>query len=59
MEITKYELARLMGARALQLSLGAPPMIKLERQPRDFIDIANQEYVKHVLPLSILRKEGN
>lgn len=57
MELTKYELARLIGARALQLSLGAPPVIKLEKQPKNFIDIAAQEYAKDVLPLSVLRKE--
>ncbi len=59
MELTKYELARLIGARALQLSLGAPPVVKLEKQPKNFIEIAALEYEKGVLPLGVLREEEN
>ena len=58
MDLTKYEFARLIGARALQLSSGAPPMIKID-SPLRFIQIAESEFKKNILPLSVLRKEGN
>jgi len=32
MEHTKYELARIIGARALQLSQGAPLLVKLSEK---------------------------
>jgi len=57
---TKYEKARIIGARALQISMGAPILLKLKDQ--DFvafnynpINIAKKEYEKDVLPLSIRR----
>ena len=52
--LTKYELARIIGARALQLSLGAPPLIK-PKPEYGFIDIAAIEFEKNVMPLSVLR----
>ena len=56
MELTKYEISRLMGARALQLSSMAPPLIKATSQ-MSFLDIAEQEFKKGVIPLTVLRKE--
>jgi len=53
-DLTKYELARLIGARALQLSAGAPPLIKPEKSA-SFIRIAELELDKKVLPLSVMR----
>jgi len=52
-ELTKYELARLIGARALQLSTGAPPLIK-PQDDFDFIKVAQLEFEKGVLPLAVL-----
>lgn len=54
-ELTKYEIARLIGARALQLSAGAPPLIKPVSE-MGFIRIAEVELDKHVLPLAVLRE---
>jgi DNA-directed RNA polymerase subunit K/omega len=54
-DLTKYELARLIGARALQLSSGAPPLIKQPSQDASFIQIAELELEKKVLPLSVMR----
>lgn len=54
-ELTKYEFARVIGARALQLSLGAPPVIKFE-DVSDPILVANKEFEEEVIPLSILKK---
>jgi len=60
MELTKYEKARLIGARALQLSLGAPMLLKLTEADLDVInysvvEIAKKEFEKGILPLSIKR----
>ena len=54
MELTKYEIARLIGARALQLSMGAPPLIKVETDQTSFIQIAEEELDKGVIPLSVV-----
>jgi len=50
--LNNFELARLMGARALQLSLGAPPLIKAEATMA-FLDVARQEFEKGVIPLAV------
>ena len=57
---TKYERARLIGARALQLSMGAPARIKLsEKQLEELrynpIEIAKREYEKGVIPMKVVR----
>ena len=57
MELTKYEIARLIGARALQLSMGAPPLIKVENEKTSFIQIAEVELDKGVIPLVVVRTE--
>ena len=56
MELTKYELARVIGARALQLASGAPPLIK-PRKGSSFIEVAEDELGKKAIPLMVLRKE--
>jgi len=55
MDLTKYELARLIGARALQLSMGAPPLIKVGSNRTTFIQIAEEELTTNVLPLTVAR----
>ncbi len=54
MEATKFEIARLIGARALQLSMGAPPLIKVDSEQMTFIQIAEGEMKKEVIPLVVL-----
>ena len=54
MDLTKYEIARLLGARALQLASGAPPMISVD-SPLSFLNIAEEEFKKNCLPLAVLR----
>lgn len=54
--LTKYERARVVGARALQLSLGAPPLIDVESLPtKDPQYIAALELELKVLPIIIRR----
>ncbi len=59
-QYTKFEIARLIGARALQISMGAPFLLKLEEKDLEKIsynpiEIAKLEFQKEVLPLSIKR----
>lgn len=60
MKFTKYEKARIIGARALQVAMGAPLLIDLK--PKDFekleynpIEIAKKEFDAGVLPITIKR----
>ncbi len=38
--LTRFEKARIMGARALQLSLGAPPFIEIPKTAKSSLDIS-------------------
>ncbi len=53
--LTRFEKARIMGARALQLSLGAPPFIAIPETARTSLDIAMEELEKRVIPITIRR----
>jgi len=53
--LTKYEKARIMGARALQLSLGAPPFIPIPKTARISLDISMVELEQRVIPITIRR----
>jgi DNA-directed RNA polymerase subunit K len=52
---TKYEKARIIGARALQLAQGAPLLIKRPTDTMDAVKIAILEYTKGVLPITVKR----
>ena len=57
---TKYEKARIIGARALQLSQGAPLTIKLSKEELkrinyDFLEIAKLEFEKGTIPITVKR----
>ena len=57
--LTRYEKARIVGARALQLSFGAPLLID---KPTDIIDpikLALLELKAKILPLTIKRDNPN
>ena len=53
--VTRYEKARIIGARALQVSLGAPVLIKLKGIELDSMRIAEKELKEQILPLTIRR----
>ena len=55
MKYTKYEVARIIGARALQLSMGAPFLFKRPKETFDTLVLAKMEYDKGVLPITIKR----
>jgi len=53
-EHNRYEKARIIGARALQVSYGAPVLIETERS--EPILIAAEEYDAGVLPFTVKRE---
>jgi len=53
--LTRFEKARIMGARALQLSLGAPPFIPIPETARISLDIAMEELNQRIIPIVIRR----
>lgn len=60
MKYTKYEKARIIGARALQLAMGAPMLLKLTEKELEAIrfnpiEIAKLEFEKDILPITIRR----
>jgi DNA-directed RNA polymerase I, II, and III subunit RPABC2 len=54
-KLTRFEKARIMGARALQLSLGAPPFIPIPKTARISLDISMAELEAKVIPITIRR----
>jgi len=54
-KLTRFEKARIMGARALQLSLGAPPFIPIPKTARISLDISMAELEQKVIPITIRR----
>jgi len=55
MEYTRFEKARIIGARALQLAYGAPPLIKVPEGTINPLDLAEMEFDKGAIPITILR----
>ena len=53
--LTRFERARIIGARSLQLSLGAPILVDSSNKFNDTISIAVVELNSKVLPISIRR----
>jgi len=53
--LTRFEKARIMGARALQLSLGAPPFISVPKDTSTSLEIAMEELNERLIPIVIRR----
>ena len=61
--VTKYEEARLVGSRALQLAMGAPPLVDFEKLRKQVggkylspVDLAKVEYNQKLIPMHVLNK---
>lgn len=53
---TRFERARIIGARALQVSSGAPILIKVDAEEAiDPIRVAEREFDEGVIPVTVLR----
>src|SRR3990170_3759366 len=53
LNFTRFERARMLGARALQISMGAPPLVALDNP--DAITIAVAELRDGLLPMTVSR----
>ena len=55
-KLTRFERARILGARAIQISMGAKPLVDIG-DSLDPIDIAYEELKAGVLPLDVIRDD--
>ncbi len=58
-KLTRFEKARIIAARALQLQLGALPLIDISNLPKDPIEIAREELRRGILPMTLVRRKPN
>lgn len=56
MDYTKFEKATIIGARALQLAYGAPPLIKVPANVVEPLVLAKLEFDEDVIPIIVVRK---
>jgi DNA-directed RNA polymerase subunit K len=56
MDYTKFEKATIIGARALQLAYGAPPLIKVPHNVVEPLELAKLEFDEDVIPIIVIRK---
>lgn len=55
---TRFEKARIIGARALQISMGAPTLLDLENiDSSDPVEMAIREFEKSDIPITVMREE--
>jgi len=54
-EYTRFERARILGARALQVSLGAPILIDVPDDLIDPVEIAEREFAQNAIPITVRR----
>lgn len=53
-QLTRFEVARLIGARALQISLGAPFFVKTDIS--NPITLSKLEFKERIIPITIKRE---
>lgn len=57
MSYTRFEKARIIGARALQISMGAPPTLaKIPKEIIDPVEIAMLEFTEEAIPITVKRE---
>lgn len=56
--LTKFEKAKIIGQRATQIALGAPPLVDITGLS-DAIEIAEKEHAEHKIPFMIKRDFPN
>ena len=59
-KFTRYEIARILGARSLQLAMDAPVLLKMTKEQEEEINFdtlktAEQEFEAEVLPITVKR----
>ncbi len=55
-EYTRFERARILGARALQVSLGAPILVEIPAGEVDPVAIAEREFEAGMIPITVRRE---
>lgn len=55
--LTRFEVARLVGARSLQIALGAPIFVKTDVS--DPIELSKLEFKEKIIPITIKRELPN
>ncbi len=60
---TKYEKARIIGARATQIAMGAPYLLKLDEEglkqlKYSPLEMAKREFEEGIIPLKVKRLEA-
>jgi DNA-directed RNA polymerase subunit K/omega len=53
-KLTKYEITRILSARAEQISCGAPPLVKSTKEDSAY-GLAEKELNKKIIPLAVIR----
>ncbi len=54
-KLTRFEVARIIGARALQIALGAPILVKKKEDRFDSTELAVREFKACKIPMTIRR----
>ena len=59
-KFTRYEIARILGARSLQLAMDAPVLLKMSKEAEeelnyDTLKIAEKEFEAGILPITVRR----
>ncbi len=57
-QYTRFERARILGARALQISLGAPILIDVPSTLVDPVELAEREFAAGRIPITVRRGTG-
>lgn len=55
-DFTRFERARIIGARALQIAMGAPVILAIPPELVDPVDIAELEFEKGLIPITVRRE---
>jgi len=56
LKYTRFEKARIIGARSLQIAMGAPLLIKAPEGVIDAVQLAILEFEKGVIPITVRRR---
>lgn len=54
--LTRFEIARIVGARSLQIGMGAPALIPFSHGWLDPVEVAWEEYQRGRVPITIRRR---
>lgn len=53
----RFERARIVGARALQVAMGAPVILDVERGFLDPVALAEREFKEGLIPITVIRPD--